>query len=192
MSIEGNNTARRIAEEIVTRWPENPYGYILLGWVYWMDVLFGSTKSPRESLEKAMELAQKALAIDDSLSDAHGLLSSIYSQKREYDKAIAEGERAVALDPNGALANEWYASSLFFAGRLKEAIPMFQKAIRLNPIGSSSAFTNLGICYRRTGRFEEAVSAYKQAILRSPDNIFAHLSLASTYIADGPREGGPG
>ena len=67
MSIEGNNTARRIAEEIVTKWPENPYGYILLGWVYRMDVLFGSTKSPRESLEKAMELVQKALAMDDSI-----------------------------------------------------------------------------------------------------------------------------
>ena len=62
---------------------------------------------------------------------------------------------------------------------------MFQKAIRLNPIGSSTAFINLGICYRRTGRFEEAVSAFKQALLRSPDNIFAHLSLASTYILMG-------
>ena len=101
-SIEGNNMARRIAEEIVTKWPENPWGYLLLGWVYWLDLYFGSTKSPQESLEKAMELAQKALAIDDSFSAAHGLLSSIYSQKREHDKAIAEGERAVALDPNGA------------------------------------------------------------------------------------------
>ncbi len=79
-------------------------------------------------------------------SDAHGLLGSIYSHKREYDKAIAEGERAVALDPNGALANEFYASSLYYAGRSKEAIPIFQKAIRLNPIGSSTAFIMLGIC----------------------------------------------
>ncbi len=36
-----------------------------------------------------------------------------------------------------------------------------------------------------TGRFEEAVSAYKQALLRSPDNIFAHLGLAATYMAMG-------
>ena len=43
-----------------------------------------------------------------------------------------------------------------------------------------------------TGRLEEAVSANKQALLRSPDNIFAHLDLAENYIADGPREGGPG
>ena len=59
----------------MTRCPENPYGYNLLGLTYLIDLLFGSTKSPRESLEKAMELAQKALSIDDSFSHAHGLLS---------------------------------------------------------------------------------------------------------------------
>jgi adenylate cyclase len=184
-NIEGNNTARRIAEEIMTRWPENPYGYLTLGWVYWADILYGSTKSPRESLEKAMELAQKALAIDDSISDTHGLLSSIYNSRREFEKGITEAERAVALNPNGALAYGYYASSLFHAGRLKEAIPMFQKTIRLNPIGSSNSFNSLGSCYRRTGRLEEAVSAFKQALLRSPDNIFPRLSLAATYIQMG-------
>jgi adenylate cyclase len=132
-----------------------------------------------------MVMAQKALAIDDSLPDIHGLLSSIYGQKREYDKCIAEGERAVALDPNGALANEWYAGALFYANRIKEAIPMYQKAIRLNPIGSSNSFQRLAACYGRTGRFEEAVSANKQAILRSPDSMPAHLNLASNYIAMG-------
>jgi adenylate cyclase len=185
MSIEGNNTARRIAEEIVTRWPDNPYGYVSLGWVNCMDVPYGSTKSPRESLEKAMELAQKALAVDDSLSGPHGLLCIIYNQKREYDKAIAEGERAVALDPNGALAHEFYGMSLFSAGRPEEAIPLLKKAIRLNPIGTSNSFESLGTSYVRMGRFEEAVSAYKQSLLRSPDNIFAHLALASAYILMG-------
>jgi tetratricopeptide (TPR) repeat protein len=150
-----------------------------------LDLLSGPNKPSQESLEKALELVQKALSIDDSFSPAHGLLSVIYSQKREYDKAIAEGERAVTLSPNGWIAHEAYAHSLFIAGRFKEAIPMFQKGIRLNPIGSSGAFTNLGVSYAMTGRFKEAVSAWKQAILRSPDNIFPHLSLASAYIAMG-------
>ena len=184
-TIEGTNKCRQIAEEIVTSCPENPYAYNLLGWTYLNDLLSGSAKSSQESLEKAMELVQKALSIDDSFSPAHGLLSVIYSQKREYDKALAEGERAVTLSPNGWKANEAYAHSLFIAGRFKEAILMFQKAIRLNPIGSSVAFTNLGISYARTGRFKEAVSAWKQAILRSPDNISPHLCLASAYIAMG-------
>ena len=132
-----------------------------------------------------MEMAQKVLTIDETLSSAHSLLSHIYLQKREYDKAIAEGERAVGLDPNGANAYEHYAHSLYYANRFKEAIPAIQKAIRLNPIGSTSAFSTLGHAYTNTGRFKDAVSAFKQALLRSPDNIFAHLGLASTYIAMG-------
>ena len=74
---------------------------------YWL----GNTKSPRESLEKGIELAQKALAMDDSIADAHALLCNLYSIKREYDKAIAEGERAVALNPNDTANLVSYAIS---------------------------------------------------------------------------------
>jgi adenylate cyclase len=188
LSIDSNNKARRIAEEIVTKWPENPIGHVLLGWTYYMDLMFGSTKSPQETLEKAMELAQKALTTDDSYTRTHGLLSFIYSHNREYDRAIAEGERALVLDPNVAEAHEQYARCLVYADRSKEAIPIIQKAIRLNPHGSTSAFAVLGLAYTLTDRFEEAVSAYQQAILRSPDNIFAHLCLASAYIRMGQEK----
>ena len=185
LSIEGNNKARRLAEEAVAKCPENPLSYLVLGWVHWMDLVLGSTKSPRESFEKAMELVQKTLAMDDSISNAHSLLSALYIQKKEYDKAIAEGARAVALEPSGALANDFYASSLLMAGRPKEALPIFQKAIRLNPNCAASTFFGLGSAYQQTGRFEEAVPAYKKVILRSPDFIQAHLALAATYIALG-------
>ena len=88
-------------EEVMTKWPDNPYGYLFLGWVRLGDVMYGSTKFHQETIEKAMVMAQKALAIDDSLTAIHFLLCVIYGQKREYDKCIAEGERALALDPNG-------------------------------------------------------------------------------------------
>jgi adenylate cyclase len=100
-TIEDNNVARRLAEEAIGMCPENPMPYVLLGWVHQHDFWLGSTKSPQESLEKAKELAQKALALDDSIAEAHALLCNIYSAKRDYDKAIAEGERAVALTPSG-------------------------------------------------------------------------------------------
>ena len=185
-SIESNNKSRQIAEEIVSKCPGNPLGYLLLGWTYRFDLMRGSSMAHQEeSFKKVKELAQKALTIDESLSSAHSLLSHVYIYEREFDKAIAEGERAVALDPNGANAYEHYAHSLLYANRFKEAIPAIQKAIRLNPIGSTSAYSTLGDAYANTGRFEEAVSAYKHALLMSPDNLFAHLGLASTYIAMG-------
>jgi adenylate cyclase len=184
-SIESNNKSRQIAEEIVSKWPGNPFGYLLLGWTYRFDLMRGYPMAHQESFKKVKDLAQKALTIDESLSSAHSLLSHIYIYKRKFDKAISEGERAVALDPNGANAYEHYAHSLLYENRFEEAIPAIQKAIRLNPIGSTSAYSTLGDAYANMGRFEEAISAFKHALLMSPDNLFAHLGLASTYITMG-------
>ena len=121
-------------EEAIAMCPENPMAYISLGWFYLNNYYYlGNTKSSPEALEKGIELAQKALAMDDSLAGAHSLLSSLYLAKREYDKAIAEGERGIALNPGGASELVNYATSLCYAGRPEEAIQLFQKEIRLNP-----------------------------------------------------------
>src|SRR5512136_671346 len=125
--IEGNNLARRMGEEALVMCPQSSSTYELLAITYLMDYWLGSGKSPQESIEKAIELAQKAIALDDAYAQPHGLLSFLYSIKREHEKAIAEGERAVALDPNGADVYAWYAMSLTFAERPEDAIPLFQK-----------------------------------------------------------------
>ena len=181
ITIEDNIVARRLIEEAISMCPENPVGYAQLGGVYMNDFWLDRTKSPQETLEKGYELVKKALAMDDSLPWAHISLSFIYILKREYDKAIAEGERAVALDPSGSEAYSQYASTLLFACRPEEAIPMFQKAIRLNPNASTYTFVFLGHAFRNAGRFEEAVSAYKKGIQRAPDFIVAHVGLGTTY-----------
>jgi adenylate cyclase len=186
LNIEDNNRARRMVEEAIAMCPEDPLGYIDLGWICYFDYVLGNTKSPRETIEKGIELAQKALAMDDSMAAfAHGLLSRLYGSKGEHDKAIAEGERAVALAPNwwGVLCN--YGMSLTWAGRPEEAIPLFQKAIRLNPFGPVFLYANLGRALSMTGRFEEGVSVSKKAIQLAPDDIGAHLDLVATYSAMG-------
>ncbi len=180
LNIEDNNVGRRLTEEAISMCPENPVGYAQLSSVYLHDYSFGTTKSP-ETLEKGIELAQKALAIDESLPWPHDLLCFLYSLNREYDKAIAEGQRAVALDPSGSDAYRGYASALLFAGRSKEAIPMFQKAIRLNPNAPAHTFANFGYALLNVGRFEEAVPELKKGIQRAPNFIVAHICLAATY-----------
>ena len=182
VTIEDNRVGRRLTEEFIAMCPENPIGYINLGWVHQQEYWFGLTKSPRETIEKGIELVQKALALDDSNSGAYALLSEFYSIKREHDKAIAAGERAVALAPSGAGAHQFYGLSLVYACRPEEAIPLLQKAIRLNPFCPTSTFLHYGHALWGAGRFEEAVSAYKKAIQLSPNNIFAHYNLAAVYI----------
>jgi len=139
-NIQDNNMARRMIEEAIAMCPENPIGYLSLGWVCHNDYFLGNTKSPQETLEKGIELAQKALAMDDSLAGPHGLLCALYTAKREYDKAIAEGERGVTLNPGGTSELLNYAASLCYAGRPEEAIQLFQKAIRLNPFNPAGLY----------------------------------------------------
>jgi len=184
-NIEDNNLARQMVEEAIAMCPENPLGYAYLGWVYYYDLLLGNTKSPRETSEKGIELAQKALAMDDSISFAHGLLCLLYPYRREYNKAIAEGERAVALNPGSPGMLNVYACFLTCVGRPEEAIPLQQKAIRLSPRGPSNYYRDFGNTLRLAGRFEEAVSAHKKAIQLAPDDIYAHSRLAATYVMMG-------
>ena len=187
-NVEDLRVARRIAEEMLEMCSENPWAYVQMGFVHLMEYWLGTGKSPHGSVEKGMEMAQKVVAMDDSLRVGHGLLSLFYATKREYEKSIAAGERAVALEPNGEAANLQYAMSLSSGGRSEEAIPYLQKAIRLNPIGESANFLQLGNAYRITGRYEEAVSAYKKSLQRAPDNFLAHLGLTATYSMMGREQ----
>jgi TolB-like protein/Flp pilus assembly protein TadD len=180
-NIEDVRVARRLAEEAIAVCPDVPFAYGLLGYVHHLEYYLGSGKSPQDSIEKGIEMAQKAIALNDSDAMAHGLLGTFYIMKREYDKAIAEGERSVALAPGAASLYIWYAMSLNFAGRPEEAIPLFQNAIRLDPFGRTGVYLNLGIALGMTSKFEEAVSALRKAIQRAPDNIIAHYNLTATY-----------
>jgi adenylate cyclase len=184
-NIEDNRMAWRIAEEAIAMCPEFPMAYVLMAWVHVGEYWLGSGKSPRESIEKGIEMAQKALALDDSIASAHGLLGHLHALKREHDKAIAELERAVALDPSGAEVHMRYAMSLMYVGRSEEAIAMCQKAIRLNPFAGTSLLLIFANALRDAKRFEEAVSEYRKALQREPNNIFAHTNLAGTYIMMG-------
>ncbi len=153
-----------------------------------MDILYGATKSPRDSLEKAIELAQTVIAQDDNDPYGHALLGWLYCFKKDFDTAIAEGERGVALNPSGSLTRFYYGQSLIYVGKPEEAVPVLQKAVRLNPFGPDYLYLSYGSALRMTGRFEEAVSAYKKVLQRSPNNIFAHLGLAATYSITGREQ----
>jgi adenylate cyclase len=177
---EGNILARRYAEEAIALDPKYAGAYLRLSATLIMDLSYGTTESPEQSLRRAEECIQKALALDDSSGEAHAFLGRIYLSKRQYEKAIAEGERALALDPNSDFVQAALAYSLFFAGRFEEAIAMYQKVIRLNPFPVWYS-QMLASSYVQLGRYEEAIKEYKKALHRAPDSAMPHVGLAATY-----------
>jgi TolB-like protein/class 3 adenylate cyclase/Flp pilus assembly protein TadD len=187
-NIEGNIMGKQLAEETIALDPEFAWAYYALASTHMMDVWLGLSKSPKESLGKAVELTQKAISLDPKDSRPYALLGYLYVMKRDYDKAIAEGEKAVALDPGGAEAHALLGMDLNYADRPKEAIPLFEKAIRLNPFGPTTYFLNYGTSYRMIGQYQEAITQYKKALRIAPNNIIAHIALAGTYSLLGRDE----
>jgi adenylate cyclase len=187
-SREGNILARQLCEEAIALDPEYPSAYRILGWTHFTDAAYGWSKSRRESFKKAVELAQKTLALDDTQAAAHSLLSMIYLFQRQYDRAIAEGERAVSISPNGANFNAILALILNYTGRPKEAIEYVQKAMRLSPIYPAWFLHRLGMAYRLTGRYDEAIEALKRFRERNPEHIHSYTELAIAYGQSGRME----
>jgi len=83
---------------------------------------------------------------------------------RQHEKAILEGEKAVELVPNSSGNLVWLAMSLHYIGRSKEAIPLIQKAIRLNPSGQSHYPLQLGHAYNGAEQYEEAIRKHYNSL----------------------------
>ena len=183
-----NILARQKAEEAIALDSDYAVAYAILSTTHWLDVMLGSSKSPRQSMGQAMELAQKAIALDDSVAMAHSSLGLIYTLRGQYEKGISECESAVALEPNNESAHRLLGLALRYADRREEAIPMYQRAIRLSPFPKSTTLFGLGLAYIFTGRYEEGVAACKKAVDIQPNNILAQVNLTFAYTVSGREE----
>jgi TolB-like protein/Flp pilus assembly protein TadD len=188
INIESNALAKQLAEEAIALDPEYAWAYKILGQSIMLDVWLGTSKSPKQSIGKAIGLIKKAIVLDDTLAEAHGLLGYLFSMTRQHDKAVALGEKAVALNPNSADVHMRLGKILSFAGRYEEAIPELKKAIRLNPIPPNIYFYSLGIAYARTGQYEDATIWCEKAVRQEPDSLYARIMMAMVYSLSGRDE----
>ena len=173
--------ARRRLERVIGIDPKFALAYARLSYIRYRQWASRWSEDP-EALERALELAQKAVALDDSLPEAHERLGFIYLFKRRHEQAIAELERAIALDPNDAKTHARLGQILSMAGRPKQAIPLAKKAMRLNPHDYHAWYRFvLGRTYYLTGRYEEAIASLKRSVARNPNFVPAHRYLAAIY-----------
>ena len=180
MNPEGFVMARQLVEEAIEIEPNYAGAYPLLSFIYLVGM--GTSKSPMESMALAEKYAQKSLQLDNSQPWPHIVLGQISLYKRQYENAIAEGEKAITLSPNGADSLNALGFFLHMAEKWEEAIPLYERAIRLNPYPPSFYYTRLGGAYADVGRYNEAVDTCKKSLKRQPDDPYARLVTAGVYI----------
>jgi len=184
---EDNEQARRMFEKAIEIEPKFADAYAGLGLTYYEQWARQWSQDP-QSLERAFELAKRAIALDDSRSAAYSLLSHVYLWKKQHAQAIAAIKRTINLDPNDARGYADLAETLVWAGKPSEALGLVEKAMRLNPHYPATYLFTLGFAYFTMERYEEAVAALKRALTRSPDHLGALLVLATIYSEIGREE----
>jgi tetratricopeptide (TPR) repeat protein len=188
LDVESNALAKQLAEEAIALDPEYAWAYYVLARGQMVDVWLRTSKSPKKSIAKAMELLQKAIVLDNTYAEAHGLLGFLFAMTRQHDKSVAEGEKAVALNPNSAGAHFHLGKVLVFAGRWEESIPEYKKAIRLDPIPPHRYLWSLGLSYAWTGQYEEAITWCEKAVRQTPDSPLNRMIMTVVYSLSGQDE----
>ena len=136
---------------------------------------------PKEILPKAKAAASKALAIDDSLGEAHSALAHVI-ELYDWDWQGAEKEyrRALELNPNDAMARFWFGEYLQVMGRNEEGFAQMRQAIALDPLNPNPV-AELGAQFYTARQYAEAMHAFQKVLGLEPDNVWAHYGLGWVY-----------
>jgi len=178
--------ARKLFEQAANLEPDYTPAWTMQAWVHTIEVLMGFSKSPGDSINQALELAQKTAALGEDSARLHSLMARIYRVQGRFDEAIAEGEKAVALIPNMSRGHIFLAASLHYGGRPEEAIVHAKKAMRLEPHYPAWFLAQLAGPYDMLGRHEEAIAIWKKYLEQARGEtvlVIQHERLTTSYAS---------
>jgi tetratricopeptide (TPR) repeat protein len=131
---------------------------------------------------KSKALIQKALEIDDSISEVYSSLALItYCYEWDLPAAERHVRRAITLNPQNMFAHATYGEILGTQGRYQEALEEAKMGIEADPL-SSMAQAFYGIILAAMGRAEEGREQLQRALAMEPDQAMFHLWLGMMYL----------
>ena len=137
-------------------------------------------------LKLAMEKAQKAIALNPKLADAHSLLALIHEQVGQNEESEQHHKRAVELQPKSGSMNNNYGAFLCRRERYAEADARFAAALA-DPFYETpeAALANRGSCALQWGKPEVAEQSLRESLKRRPDQPEVMMQLARILYQKG-------
>jgi TolB-like protein/DNA-binding winged helix-turn-helix (wHTH) protein/Tfp pilus assembly protein PilF len=141
-----------------------------------------------ETLPKERAAAQKALELDETLSEAHvSVLATTNAAGGLRSVDENEIQRAIALDPSNAQAHQLYGIYLRYYGRFDQSLAELERAEELDPLTPKKK-NNLGVALYFVGRYDEALEWFHQVPDPDLDSERRHRRMAEIYEHKGMQK----
>jgi TolB-like protein/DNA-binding SARP family transcriptional activator len=174
--------ARRLFEAAIAIDGQFAIAYAQLAFVHLSEFFWDNSGT---ALANAAEIALRALAIDEEEAWSHMVLGLTWLHRREFDLALKHCERSVALNPNDPELSAKLGLVLTDLGRAEEAIPLIQRAMRLNPLNPNAFSDYLALALIGAGRYKTAI----EVLTPTPETsfyYFAWLTVCHAQLGDLP------
>jgi TolB-like protein/tetratricopeptide (TPR) repeat protein len=145
--------------------------------------LAGFTSTPsQEVVPRIRAAASKALALDDTLGEAHLFLARADTYEANWAEAGREYWRALELSPGSAAVHRYYGDYLLRTGHLEEALAEGRIALELDPLSPPVArFVGQTLFF--LGRYEDSVAQLEKALGLNPSSGILHQELGLVYMS---------
>ena len=138
-----------------------------------------SAASQLEMLAIQDQAAQRALAINDQLGEAHLAMAEVHVERQQYDEAERAYKQAISLSPNYPSTYQWYADYIArWPARLAEALELTRKAVELDPLAPILQM-ELAEKLNALGRFDEAETQLRKLFELDPGFAPAYSMMAT-------------
>lgn len=180
---ESLQTAEGFYQQTLALDPTYALAYIGLADIYFQGL--GSSLPERERMAKSKAAAERALALDETLSEAHTTRARIlWKQDLNWAEAKQEFARAIELDPNNAFAHRIYGNYLSSLGRHEEAIAELKLSQRLDPL-SLAINLALGTMQYYAGENDQALTQFRETQKLDPNFVETYHLLGMVYAQKG-------
>ena len=142
-----------------------------------------------EAMPSARRAAQKAIALDPNLAEAHTSLADVLLHfDRDWHGADREYRRSIECNPGYGLGYHWYANLLTARGQHEAAHIAIMRAVEIDPV-SIITLVWAGVTSHLAHQFDDAVKHYQSALELDPHFVWAHMYMAQALEQKGDFRG---